>query len=55
MGNASGRMDGSEPYDDRRESEALSGVRWPGSTRLFTLRDRARGSQRGRRDVHGAW
>lgn len=29
MGNASGRMDGSEPDDDRREPETLSGLRWP--------------------------
>jgi hypothetical protein len=36
MGNASGRMDESEPYDAGGESEGRSGVRGSASNRLFT-------------------
>ena len=36
MGNASGRVDGSERYDDGGEPEGPVGMRGPGSGKLFT-------------------
>ena len=36
MGNASGRVDGSERYDDGGEPEGRMGMRGPGSEKLFT-------------------
>ena len=36
MGNASGRVDGNERYDDGGEPEGPVGMRGPGSEKLFT-------------------
>ena len=36
MGNASGRVDGSERYDDGVDPEEAVGMRGPGFDRLFT-------------------